>query len=271
MVSVSSLCVGKELLVGKTVNTNAHWIGARLLARGSMLDRILTVTDSLDEISWGLTGLVARGTDFVIVVGGLGPTPDDMTLKGIALAVGKKMRLNRDALRMIKEHYARTGRAEMEITPARRKMAVMPEGATPLTNEEGTAPGVRIENGGAIIFCLPGVPREMKSIYKSAVEPEISRKIGKLYTTKVVMQVEGVGESTLAPEIARAVRAHPSAYIKSHPKGTKEGKTRIELDVVAISPRKEKSESESREIAGFFVEKIAQSEGKILRQTVYRS
>src|SRR5271163_4030679 len=105
MVSVTCLCVGKELLIGKTVNTNAHWIGARLFGIGTMLDRVLVVTDSLDEISSGLQELIERKPDFIIVVGGLGPTPDDMTLKGVALSLGRKVRLNSDALRLMKEHY----------------------------------------------------------------------------------------------------------------------------------------------------------------------
>src|SRR5208283_150359 len=104
MVSVSSLCVGKELLIGKTVNTNAYWMGARLLAAGIMLDRILTVTDSLPEISSGLNELLSRSPDFVIVVGGLGPTPDDMTLRGVAMALGRKVRTDEVALGMIKDH-----------------------------------------------------------------------------------------------------------------------------------------------------------------------
>jgi molybdopterin-biosynthesis enzyme MoeA-like protein len=267
MVSVSSLCVGKELLIGKTVNTNAHWIGARLFGIGTMLDRVLVITDSLDEISSGLQELIARKPDFIIVVGGLGPTPDDMTLKGVALSLGRKVRLNSDALNLMKEHYARIGRT-FELTPARRKMAMLPEDSTPLSNNAGTAPGVRIEHAGVVIVCLHGVPREMKEIFKSSVQPEIRKKVGKLYTTKIVMHLMGVYESTLAPEIAQALKRHPAAYIKSHPKGIKEGKSSVELDLVVISTKKPKAESECSDIAGFFAEKIAAAGGSISKKTM---
>jgi nicotinamide-nucleotide amidase len=267
MVSVSSLCVGKELLIGKTTNTNATWLGARLFGIGTMIDRILTVTDSLDEISSGLLELLERKSDFVIVIGGLGPTPDDMTLKGVARALGKRVRPNAAALRLIKEHYVKTGRSGMEMTPARRKMAVLPEGSTPLPNELGTAPGVRIERSGAVIFCLPGVPHEMKSIYSHSVHPEIFRKIGRLYTSKVVMQLQDVFESTLTPDIAEALRQHPYAYIKSHPKGLKNGKSHVELDIVVVAPDREKAESECSAIAEFFAQRIASAGGSITRQT----
>jgi nicotinamide-nucleotide amidase len=267
MVTVTCLCVGKELLIGKTVNTNAYWIGARLFGIGTTLDRVLIVTDSLDEISSGLKELLSRKPDFIIVVGGLGPTPDDMTLKGIGLVIGKKIRPSAAAMSLIRARYASIGRT-FEMTPARRKMAMLPEGSTPLQNGAGTAPGVRIEQSGAVIFCLPGVPREMKSIYKSAVHPEIRRKVGKLYTAKVIMHLMGVYESTLAPEIAAALKLHPSAYIKSHPKGVREGKSSVELDMVVVSTRKQEAESECEEMASFFAGKIEEAGGSILKKVV---
>ena len=268
MVSVSSLCVGKELLIGKTTNTNATWVGARLFGIGTMIDRILTVTDSLGEISSGLLELLERKPDFIIVIGGLGPTPDDMTLKGVARALGKKVKPNAAALRLIREHYVKTGRSDFEMTPARRKMAVLPEGSSPMVNEPGTAPGVRIESGKTVIFCLPGVPHEMKSIYSRSVHPEILRKIGRLFTTKIVMQLEGVFESTLTPDIAEAVRAHPSAYIKSHPRGLKTGRSHVELDLVVVAPDKAKSESECSAMADFFALRVARAGGTVARRTI---
>src|SRR5271167_4895317 len=119
MVRVDCLCVGKELLIGKTVNTNANWIGARLFGIGAMIDRTLVVTDSLSEISSGLNELLSRKPDFIVVVGGLGPTPDDMTLEGVARAVGTKVKFNTEAWSMIQEHYAAIGRT-FEETPARK-------------------------------------------------------------------------------------------------------------------------------------------------------
>lgn len=267
MVAVSSLCVGKELLIGKTTNTNATWVGARLFGIGTGIDRILTVTDSLEEISSGIVELLGRKPDFVIVIGGLGPTPDDMTLKGVARGLGARVKPNREALRLIRDHYVNTGRGGMEMTPARRKMAMLPEGSTPLENAEGTAPGVRMERSGTVIFCLPGVPREMKSIYLHAVHPEILRKTGRLFTTKVVMHIRGVFESTITPDIAEALRQHPSAYIKSHPKGLLEGKSNVELDLVVVSSDRSKSRSECSALARFFEERVTGAGGTIQRQT----
>jgi nicotinamide-nucleotide amidase len=268
MVTVSSLCVGKELLIGKTLNTNAHWIGSRLLSVGLMLSRIATVTDSLPEIASGLAYLLSEGPDFVIVIGGLGPTPDDMTLRGVALALGRKVRSNGDALRLIKEHYAGRGLGKVELTPARRKMAVIPQGATPVLNPVGTAPAVRLESSGAVIFCLPGVPREMRAIYTRSVAPEIRARVGPLFPARATLQIEGVFESTLTPAIAEAMRDHPSAYIKSHPRGLKEGRSRIELDAVVTYPTRGLSEKERDEIVAFFTGRVAEAGGRIVGKTV---
>lgn len=267
MVSVSCFCVGKELLIGKTMNSNAYWLGARLFGIGMMLDRTLVVTDSLEDISSGLKQLLATRPDFIIVIGGLGPTPDDMTLQGIALAVENGVRLDDEALSLIRQHYANSGRT-FEMTPARKKMAMLPEGSVAVRNPVGTAPGVRIERAGTVIFCLPGVPKEMKSMYKSSVHKEIRKKVGKLFTSKVVMHLTNVYESTIAPWTSQALKEHPSAYIKSHPKGARGGQSRVELDIVVVGPKKDQAESEREAIAAFFRDKIKEASGIIERATV---
>jgi nicotinamide-nucleotide amidase len=267
MAKIDCLCVGKELLIGKTVNTNGNWIGSRLFRIGTMLDRILVVTDSLVEIRTGLEELLARKPDFIIIVGGLGPTPDDMTLKGVAQALGRKIRLNREALSLMRAHYAAIGR-DFEMTPARRKMAQLPEGSAPLPNGVGTAPGVRMVQSGTVVFCLPGVPKEMMNIFATSIQPEIKEKVGTLYTTKNVMHLTGIYESALAPKIAQAMKRHPYAYIKSHPKGIKEGKSSVELDIVCISTRRTDSESECEAISRFFAEEIGNEGGSILKNTL---
>jgi len=265
MVSVACFCVGKELLIGKTVNTNAYWIGGRLFRIGIMLDRILVVTDSLRDISSGFNQLLAENPDFIIVIGGLGPTPDDMTLKGLARALNTRLKLDKTAVSLMEKRYAALGRT-FEMTPARRKMAELPQGSTALPNDAGTAPGVRIEKSATVVFCLPGVPREMRSIYSRSVHPEIRKKVGKLYTAKVVMDLMGIYESSLAPMISQALKEHPSAYLKSHPKGIKDGRSSVELDIVVVSTKKEEAEAECGSITSFFTAGITAAGGSIIRQ-----
>lgn len=257
------LAVGKELLIGRTLNTNAFWVGKRLARMGTMIKEITTVDDDLSEIAAAFNAITSRSPDLLVVLGGLGPTPDDMTLKGIAGALGVPLRINREAQRMIEEHYARRGMANVELTPARLKMARLPSGGEPVVNAVGTAPGVRLAAGKTIIYCLPGVPSEMRSIFRNSVEPEVRAKLGKLHRKYVVMRLEGVLESSLAPLIEEVLKRHPGAYVKSHPRGIREGVSRIEVDLAVVGESKEETEKEGAVIAQEVGRGVAGMGGKV--------
>jgi len=257
------LAVGKELLIGRTMNSNAHWIGKRLARMGTMLKEITTVDDDLNEIASAYRESVKRNPDFLIVVGGLGPTPDDMTLMGIAGGMGVTLRRSEQALALIREHYARRGLQQIEMTPARMKMARLPAGAEAVLNEAGTAPGVRLVEGRTTVYCLPGVPVEMRGIFRRTVEPEIRERLGNLYRKYVTMKLEGILESALAPVIAKEMKKHPGAYIKSHPRGIKEGISRIELDIAVVGEDRRRTDEEGEDIAGDMRREIEDAGGSV--------
>ena len=257
------LAVGKELLIGRTMNSNAHWLGKRLARMGTMLKEVTTVDDDLVEIASAFRTAVKRNPDFLVVVGGLGPTPDDMTLRGIADGAGVTLRKNERALELIREHYARRGLLQIELTPARLKMAKLPAGSEPVFNEAGTAPGVRLVRGKTTVYCLPGVPIEMRGIFRRSVEPEIRKRLGRLSRKYVTMKLVGILESALAPLIAEELRRHPGAYIKSHPRGTKEGVSRIELDIAVVGGARQTTDSEGEEIAEEMAKQIEKAGGRV--------
>jgi nicotinamide-nucleotide amidase len=246
---IEMLAVGKELLIGRTMNSNAFWVGKRLARMGTMLKEVTTVDDDLGEIGSAFRAIVRRSPDFLVVVGGLGPTPDDMTLKGVAGALGVGLRKDAEAMRLMREHYAKRGLVKVEMTPARVKMATLPLGARPLRNQVGTAPGVRLDVGKTAVFFLPGVPAEMRSIFRASAEPEIRARVGKVHRGYVTLKLEGVPESALAPVLSDELRKHPGAYIKSHPRGAKDGVSRIELDIAVNSPEKRAADEEVATIA----------------------
>ncbi len=264
MVKVEMLTVGKELLIGRTVNTNAYWVGGRLASAGTMLDRVTTVDDDLGEIAASLREALRRRPEFLVVVGGLGPTPDDMTLKGVARGLGVRLKLNVKALLMVKEHYAKRGMADVELTPARRKMAVLPAGAEPVMNDIGTAPGVRLLAGGTTVYALPGVPAEMRGIFRRWVEPEILKRLGGMHRSYVRLKLEGVLESALAPAIASELLLHPGVYIKSHPRGIREGVSRIELDVAVVGKDAGAVEAEARAVEGEMTSAVSGAGGTVI-------
>lgn len=264
MVRIELVTVGRELLIGRTLNTNAHWVGKRLAEMGAMIGLISTVDDNLAEISSVLVSCLSRAPEFIVLIGGLGPTYDDMTLRGVAKGLKRKLRTDGRALELMKEHYARKGLADIQFTPSRRKMALLPSGASPLRNEVGTAPGVRTEAGKTVVFCLPGVPAEMRSMFARSVEPEIRESLGTLHRETVRLKVEGMLESEFAPIAGRQVSSHPGSYVKSHPGGVRESVTRLEVDISVVSARKEDAAAEAGEVADAITRDVRAAGARVL-------
>ena len=220
---IEIICVGNELLIGKTLNTNAQWLAKRATTLGLNARRITIVGDDVDEISSAVREAIQRNPSFLITTGGLGPTFDDKTLEGIAKALECKLEINEKALTMVKEKYrkyAEEGKMEKaELTSPRVKMAKLPEGAKPLSNPVGTAPGVVVEHEGTTIVALPGVPSEMKAIFGESVASLLKQVAGDVTFFETNIEVTGVIESEMAPLIDRVMHDNPYVYIKSHPKG----------------------------------------------------
>jgi nicotinamide-nucleotide amidase len=221
--SVEIICVGNELLIGKTLNTNAQWLTKRVTTLGLTTRRITVVGDNIDEISSVIQEAIERSTSFILTTGGLGPTFDDKTLEGITKALGRKTEINKEALKMVKEkylNYVREGRMETaELTPYRIKMAKLPKGAIPIRNLIGTAPAVSIEHEKITIIALPGIPSEMKSIFDESVASVLKKSAGKGTFFETSLEATKVIESEMAPLIDKVMRSNPHVYIKSHPKG----------------------------------------------------
>jgi molybdenum cofactor synthesis domain-containing protein len=230
--SVEIVCIGTELLIGKTLNTNAQWLAKRITSLGLSVRRITNVSDDIDEISSALQEAIQRNPRFLITTGGLGPTFDDKTLEGLARALKCKLEISNEALNMVEEKYhgyVEEGRMEKaELTPPRVKMARLPQGAKPLFNPVGTAPGVIMEHGDVTIVALPGVPSEMKAIFEESVLPLLRQAAGDVTFFETSVEATGVMESEVAPLIDEVMHDNPYVYVKSHPKGT-ERAPRIEF------------------------------------------
>lgn len=232
MTTVEIISVGNELLIGKTLNTNASWMAKRLTVLGVNVRRITTISDDVDEISAAVQEALKRKPGFLITTGGLGPTFDDKTLEGIAKALNTPLELNEEALKMVEEKYKtyanERGLEKIELTPARVKMARLPKGAKPLPNPVGTAPGVTIEHEKVTIVSLPGVPPEMEAIFEESLEPLFKKLRDRATFFETSLGVSGIMESDLAPLVDKVMHDNPYVYIKSHPRG-REGIPHIEL------------------------------------------
>lgn len=221
---VELLCIGNELLIGKTLNTNAQWLAKRITSLGLAVSRITVVADNINEIAHAIQESIKRSAAFLLTTGGLGPTFDDKTLDGLAEALGQKTEINQEALKMVKENYlsyAQKGKMEApDLTPHRVKMARLPKGAKPLSNPVGSAPAVSIKHKNVTIISLPGVPSEMKSIFDDSVAPMIKQSAHGMTFFETSIISKNVIESEMAPIIDVVMKKNPHVYIKSHPKGT---------------------------------------------------
>ena len=214
------VCVGNELLIGKTLNTNAHWLAKRATSLGVMVKRVTVILDEVDEVATVLREALNRKPRFIITTGGLGPTFDDKTLEGIARGLNRRLQVNKKALEMVKEKYEsylKQGKIDkVELTPARVKMATLPEGAEPLHNAMGTAPGILLRVDATFIIALPGVPPEMEVIFDESVVPLIKKEAGKSGFFEKSVYADRIMESDLAPLIDQVMHDNPHVYIKSH-------------------------------------------------------
>ncbi len=235
------ITIGYELLIGRIVNTNASHIARELTLRGAIVDRIIVVGDSIDDIVHEVRRGIQRA-DIIVTTGGLGPTDDDKTLEAIAAATNRALVLNEEALQMVNEFYSRK---QLPLTRERVKMAYLPAGAIPIPNPVGAAPGSLLFADGAYIISLPGVPREMEAMLPLALNkiqhvfPEICiRELGK--------EIKGIPESSLAPLLRKASKKCPDCYVKSHPKGHELEKPIIDVKVLASAEKCEEAERKAK-------------------------
>lgn len=267
--SIEIISVGNELLSGTIANTNAQWISAQITKAGGIVKRITTLGDWDKEISSAIKDSIQRGPDWLILTGGLGPTYDDNTLRGLSSALGQRLKLDPRAVEMLRRSYAqhkqRLATRNSRINETRLKMARIPRGSIAVQNPVGSAPSIYIDvesDAGTKrtrIFCLPGVPKEMKAVFSGVILPQIKEKVGKHYVVESTFETIGVSESMLAPTLSRLVDSHPfdELYLKTHPKGYSyvmkvssnrriRSKPKPKLNIQIVSKGKERSQVEAR-------------------------
>jgi len=260
------ICVGNELLIGKTLNTNAQWLSKYSTILGIAVKRITVVADEVDEIANVIREALQRKPQFIITTGGLGPTFDDKTLEGIAKALNRKLEINAKALQMVKEKYeayAKEKRAEkVELTQSRIKMATIPQKTEPVPNPVGTAPGIRADLDGTILIALPGVPSEMQAIFEETTAPLVKQVSGGSTFYEKSIYADNIMESTLAPLIDKVMHDNPDVYIKSHPRG-EESKPHMEIHFSIKTKGAEKPEEKLQKAIAQISSLIERSSGKV--------
>lgn len=211
------IAVGSELLTPFRLDTNSLYLTEQLNSLGIEVRFKTVVGDNAERLAAVLRAAVER-SPLVIVIGGLGPTEDDLNRRVVADVLGLPLRQVPEVLERIAARYARTGRT---MPPNNARQAMVPEGSEWLENKNGTAPGIWIEREGKIIIMLPGPPRELEPLFVAQCLPRLQHfASGEKIRTRV-FKLAGLPESEVDHRIAPVYKRYqnPLTTILSTPNG----------------------------------------------------
>ncbi len=184
------LTIGNELLKGTVLNTNAHFlarelsmIGFDVTAQSSCPDELKSISEQFEQLS---------SLDLLIVSGGLGPTPDDVTRQAVAEYFAKPLVISKRQLSFIQTAYSRRGKKMPAMV---RQEAMFPKGSVPLFNHYGIALGFYLMAGKQMVVVLPGVPGEMERMFQNLVQPVLLRNFSRRIAKKFSLIVKLIGIS----------------------------------------------------------------------------
>ncbi len=210
---IELVSIGTELLSGRTLNAHAQTLGTALAQMGLCLSRDTTIPDEAGVIQSVVREALDR-VDIVIVSGGLGPTPDDITRDALAQLFNRKLISAPDALEAIKQRYSARGRI---FNSASERMALILEGAAPLINSAGAAvaqrldvspPGLSAEASARvekILFIVPGPPGEFAAVLDDHIAPWLCKTFPDATPLELrVLTTQGIGESDIVTRLEEA-------------------------------------------------------------------
>jgi nicotinamide-nucleotide amidase len=206
--TASILTVGNELVSGDVPNTNAGWLARRLAPLGVEVRLVAALPDEIDTVA-AFVRAEAPCVDFLLVTGGLGGTPDDLTREAIAAAFGVPQAEVPEVAAELRARFTRNPKYA-------ERWAFLPRGSRPLGNPLGGAPGFTIEN----VYVLPGLPSEMEAMFES-IEEEFRRGS----PIQAWRRVYRTYESVIAATLAEAVERWPGVLVGSYPSFSSEGFT----------------------------------------------
>ena len=190
------ISVGTEILLGDILNTDAQYLSKELAKLGISVIHQSTVGDNRGRLLAQLDE-AAKRSDIIILSGGLGPTPDDLTKEVCCEFFGKEMFLHEPTVEKIKEYFRSKG---IEMAQNNLKQAMLPKDCVIFPNDNGTAPGMAIEKDGVHILILPGPPRELKPMFQNCAVPYLMQFSDRIIVSHNI-RTFGIGESSMAERV----------------------------------------------------------------------
>lgn len=215
MTEVEIINIGDELLIGQVVNTNAADMAKMLNKAGFDVRKTSVVGDEAEIIRSSLQSAMQRAA-VVLITGGLGPTKDDITKKVLAEEFDSSLIMNEQVRVHVERYFASKG---LPFTPTNAEQALVPDKCRVVFNSVGTAPGMCFEKNGKLVFSMPGVPFEMRTMMPEVIEIMKQHFKSEAVEYKTLL-VSGIGESFLSDKLegfeANLPRGISLAYL---PKG----------------------------------------------------
>jgi len=197
------ITIGDEIIHGEILDSNSAYIGDKLSGLGIEIAFRTSVGDDLKRIIEAIKLGVERA-DLVIATGGLGPTNDDLTKKGVVKAFKRNLVFHEDILKKVEEGFRRRG---IEMPKINQNQALLPQGAKALPNQYGSAPGIFIQEGKRFFFALPGVPLEMKTILENEILPFLKTRASGKTVLQKVLRTTGIVESAIYEKLDPVLKA----------------------------------------------------------------
>ena len=209
------ITIGTELLLGVIQDTNTSFIAKTLNSAGIDIFHASMIGDNEERIALEIRAALNRA-DIIITTGGLGPTIDDPTRDAVALAFNRKTEFKTDLWEQILDRFKAYGRTPTENN---KRQAFIPKGAVAISNPVGTAPAFYIEENHKILFSLPGVPSEMKTLLNSEVLPIIKSKFPIESAILIrTIHTAGIGESSVDELVSDLEKmSNPTVGLAAHP------------------------------------------------------
>jgi nicotinamide-nucleotide amidase len=266
-VNVEIIATGDELLYGRILDTNSHWLAQRVAELGAKLRRVTMIGDEPETIAAALHDALKRDAHFIIFSGGLGPSEDDLTVQSIGEALGLMTVIDDEGAEKIRAVYRQRGITDDASHRRGERMARVLEGSTPMQNPVGFAVGMCVEEGGKKICTLPGVPSEMKGMFDAHVAPMIEGTATSVFLAKTY-NVTMVWKDFF-PLYRQMQRDYPDMYIKNVATPPVEGEDRdkvhtIKVDFVLEAPTHEEAEAKMNAFLEDYMSRIkAAGEGRM--------
>ncbi|MES0324858.1 MAG: competence/damage-inducible protein A [Candidatus Bathyarchaeia archaeon] len=271
-VNVEIITTGDELIYGRILDTNSHWIAKRVAEMGARLRRVTMIGDEPALIGSTLLNALKRDAHFIVITGGLGPSEDDLTVDSIGIALDQSTVIDEEGASKIEATYRKRGITEQSSIDRGRRMARILEESQPMQNPVGFAVGMKIDIGGKTVCTLPGVPSEMKGMFDAHVAPMIMSQTNTVFVART-FNVSMVWKDFF-PLYRRMQVDYPDIYIKNAATPPVEDEDRdkvhtIKVDFVLEAPTFEEAEREMENFLAVYrrrIDEVGGGEMDLIRQ-----